>query len=193
MEAKNKKEVFHESEKAWENLFKALDLYSILIVDLIYANNSYIRIKEELEEGKFKYCSDAVELSIKTIISCLKTYPGYDFFTKPYKNIVEKFICYFTDFNKRKALDNILSHGNLKKLSGKIIDIIGWYSSELDVEEKNSLADLHVNLGINLIELSSVLTAYNRLKPDKVVFRASEALKKWFNLMPGFKNHCAPG
>jgi len=158
-----------------------------LIVDLIYADNSFIKIKEELEEGKFKYCSEAVELSIKTIIRCLKTDPAYDFFTKSHKNIVEKFICYFTDFNNRKALGNITSHGNLKKLSGKINNIIEVYSSELDVEERKSLADLHEGLGISLMELSSFLTTYNKLKPDKVVFGASEALKKWFNSIPDFK------
>jgi len=191
MEATNEeaseKRILHDSEEAWRNLFKALDSYSTIFVDLMYSQGEYLKKinealkKEELEEkeNKFKYCSEAVKLSVETILKCLKIDPDYDSSKESFINILKHFIHYLSNSNERRILNNIFSSNNLVKLSGKVGNIISFYLNDLEKEDREALKDLHDDLTISLSKLRGLLIVYNRLKPNKVVFGAKEALETW--------------
>jgi len=185
------------SKRAWEELFKALDSYSTIFVDLMYSQGEYLKKinealnKEELEEkeDRFKYCSEAVKFAVNTIIKCLKINPGYDSSKDSFLDILKHFIHYLSNPKERKILNNILSSNNLVKLSGKINNIIVFYSTDLEKEDREALKDLHNDLAMNLYKLRGLLVVYNGIRPmNKAVFGAKEALGKWIKSDQNFKD-----
>ena len=180
--------LLHDSKEAWENLFKALDSYSVIFIDLTYSQGGYLkRINESLEENTFKYCSEAVKSAIETIVKCLKIDPDYDASMDSFLIIVKHFIHYLTSFRKKKILNNIFSSDTLIKLSGKVGNIISYYMNDLEDEEKKSLKTLHDDICVSLSKLRGLIIVYNRLKPNKAVLRAKEALGSWTSSDQSFK------
>jgi len=176
------------SKMAWEKLFNALDSYSTIFVDLMYSQGGYLkRIGESLEEDKFKYCAEAVKLSVETILKCLKIDPVYDSSKDSFLDILKHFIHYLSNPNDKKVLNNIFSSNNLVKLSGKVGNIIDFYLNDLEEKDREALRDLHDDLTIHLSKLRGLLIVYNRLRPNKMVFGAKEALETWRKSDQNFK------
>jgi hypothetical protein len=184
------------SKMAWEKLFNALDSYSTIFIDLMYSQGEFLKkIKEALEkeelekkEDRFKYCSEAVKFAVNTIIKCLKIDPDYDSSKDSFLDILKHFIHYLSNPKERKILDNILSSNNLVKLSGKINDIIVFYSTDLEKEDREALKNLHSDLTMNLSKLRKLLIIYNGIRPNKAVFGAKEALGTWIKSDQNFKD-----
>jgi len=175
------------SKTAWEKLFKALNTYGSLFIDLLYSNSGHLKIiSETLEEDRFKDCPEAVKSAVDTILKCLKIDTDY-ISRDTFWDIVKKFIHFLSKAKDRKTLNSILSVIKLINLFGEIQCIVESYSNDLEEADKSALNTLNSSLCDNIVNLLGVLIVYNKLNPSKEALWAKEAIREWAKSYPGKK------
>ena len=175
------------SEKAWEKLYKTLDLYGTLFINLLYTDSGHLKIiSKALEEKKFKDCPETVKTAVDTILKCLEI--DADYISKyTFWDIVRKFIHFLTKFKDRRTLNKILSGKNLIELDMKIEYITNYYSNDLEEAERNALNFLNSSLCDSIENLLGILIVYNKLIPSRGTLWAKEAIKEWSKSYPSKK------